>query len=420
MNLSWEMISAILEFLPRESWRGLALSCKRFRVDLALMALREERVVFPGSESPGNWKLHFLTLESFKMLNRHWRLGPLFQPVDRVTFSFPYDDDERARCLQLALDFFRSLDPGAQHIKHVYFSLGFIWDRGDRPSSINYTLFRNLLREIRRSGCTGLSIMSVDIPDQAGRQEPTPDILLNFEDQHMYLESLSLETFTFSSPMILPWFMKQVTANSTIQHLKLSGTGFTAIQLDAVLCYFDLPRLESLTIGDAWLASVVELLRGSPRLSTVNFQELSSDLRVPDGMVVSLPELRFIRGNATTIRHFVPLLRDVSWDSFEEIEIDTNTRDGADGSIVHSLDVESCVQVFKLLVCRGADMGNLAISFPQLANFSSPLFEDTQEIYETMHACKFNHLRIQLRCDVESETAELLVRLRLFSRAMLV
>ncbi len=106
--------------------------------------------------------------------------------------------------------------------------------------------------------------------------------------------------------------MKQVLENSSISYLELSGTGFTAAQLDVILCYFDLPRLEALTIGDAWLTSVVELLQGCPRLTTVHFVELSRDLRVPVGMAVSLPKLRSIRGNATTLSRFhAPLARRV-------------------------------------------------------------------------------------------------------------
>ncbi len=65
----------------------------------------------------------------------------------------------------------------------------------------------------------------------------------------------------------------------------------------------------------------------------VHFQELSPDFRVPDDLFVSLPELRSMRGDATTLRHFIPLLRDVSWDSFWEIDIDTNISGGPGDSV---------------------------------------------------------------------------------------
>ncbi len=180
---------------------------------------------FPISQSPDTRRLRFFTPGSFMTLNHHWRLGPLFQPIDRISFSFPFDGEERIRCLQLVLEFFRSLAPGVQHIKHIYLSLGVIWDREDKSASIDYTLFRSLLRELHRSGCKSLSIMSVDILDQACRKEPGSDILINVQDEQMCLESLSLETAAFSSPTLTPWFMKQVTGNSTIAHLKLSSTG---------------------------------------------------------------------------------------------------------------------------------------------------------------------------------------------------
>lgn len=336
----------------------------------------------------------------------------IVHPVDRITFSFPYDNEERARCLQLVLEFFRSLVPGPQYVRHVYLSLGFVWDGSQRPSSIDHNLFRGLLREIHRSGCKQLSILSIDIPEQTCREEPASDILLNIQDEQLHLQSLSLETVMFLSPKVIPWFMKQVTGNSSISNLKLSGTGFTASQLDAILCYFDMPHLESLTIGDCWLASVLELLRGSPQLHSLHFQELSSDFRVADGTFVSLPKLRRIRGNATILGHFIPLIKDVSWDSFWEIDIDTHISksEGQSDMVVHSLDVASCNEVFTLLVGNGADVGSLTITFPTLADFSSSLFDDKLEIYQIMQACKINQLRIQLCCDTECENGKLMVR----------
>ncbi len=106
----------------------------------------------------------------------------------------------------------------------------------------------------------------------------------------------------------------------------------------------------------------------------------------------------------------MPLLRDVSWDSFVEIDVCTNVNEGPDESNLHTLDVESCIAVFKLLVIVKAEVNSLAISFPRLVDFSSPLFQENLELFEVMHACKINRLRVQLYCDEESDNGELMVR----------
>ncbi len=226
MDLSLELIQAILDFLPRDAWRGLALTCTRFRLELAIVVLRQEGVISSISDHPRSWKLQFVTSGAFSILNRHWRLGPLFHPVDTVTFSFPYDSNEQTRCLKLACDFFRSLSPGTQHVKHVCLSLGVIRDTGDMPPSIDYSLLSSLLRGLHGSGCERLSLWSIDVAAQALREEPDSRILPNIEDGQLRLENLSIDSMVFSSPTLTPWFMRQVMVNSSISRLRLSGTGF--------------------------------------------------------------------------------------------------------------------------------------------------------------------------------------------------
>ncbi len=410
-DLSFEIVSAFLAFLPQEEWRNFASTCKRFRMNVTVIILCQARVIPKVINSPESWRLRFSTLGSFSTLNREWRLGPLFQPVNQVTFSLPFDKDQRTRCLQLVVQFFRSLSPSIHHIHHIYLDLGVIWDTGKEPASIDYALLGSLLRELPRTGCENLSISSIDIHGQGNRAEPMSDILMNVQDEQARLVGLSIDSMAFSSPVLTPWFMRQVINKSAISYLKLSGTGFTAAQLDNILCYFDLPQLESLVIGDAWLASVVDLMQGCPRLHTVHFLKLSSDLRVPGGLLVSLPELHSIRGNATTLGHFIPLLIDVPWDSFLEVDMGTNVTEGPEETDVHILDVQSCVEIMKLLVVNGAQVESLAITFPPLVNFSKPLFEENVEISNIMQVCKVDRLRIQLHCKVEDDNTILMVRI---------
>ncbi len=65
MDLSWEMILVILEFLPRAAWKGFALTCRRFRLELAAMVLIKERVIPSLSDDARSWKLHFMTSGAF-------------------------------------------------------------------------------------------------------------------------------------------------------------------------------------------------------------------------------------------------------------------------------------------------------------------------------------------------------------------
>lgn len=361
-------------------------------------------------------------MSSFGTLNHQWRLGPLFQPVRMVSFSFPYDGEDRTRCLQLALKFFRSLAPDVQHIEHVYLGLGIIWDAVNAPPNIDYALLGSLLREVHRSGSRRLTLASIDISGQVGRPEPASDILLDACEEHPRLHDLSLETIAFSSPALTPWFMGQLTKGSSISRLRLTGTGFSAAQLDSIMCYFDLPQLQYLAIGDAWLVTVVELLRGCPRLETIQFLELSPDLRVPCDMFVSLRALRHIHGNATVVRSFLPLLRDVAWDSFQEINIDTTRTNGPDDVPEHSFDCESCIKALWFLVQTKAEVQALAITFPPLADFSLDLFEASPEVVEIMNRILISRLRIQLYCNTECENGALMVstyRINLRSAALI-
>ncbi len=136
---------------------------------------------------------------------------------------------------------------------------------------------------------------------------------------------------------------------------------------------------------------------------------LSPDLRVSDGIFVSLPVLRSIRGNAITLSHFVPLLRDVCWDTFRELDIATNVSEGPDDSTIHTFDVGSSIDVIRLLVFNGAEVENLVIMFPPMVDSFSLFFGENPEMHDIWHTFKVNKLRIQLRCDAECDNGKILV-----------